>query len=256
MYLNIFEGCEEKERFKKIVSFINQNKPNILALSELYKWERENLKKFKSTQQLMDYENSYYGKANTTGNLGFFSNLPFKEVSNVTEGMVHSFMKGKITIKGKEIAIFLTHLTAMEEYNRLDELKALLPEIQKEENVILLGDLNSLSPKDNYDEEKLLKLLKEQNIKKFGQEKLKKCVQTKLLEAGLIDAVREFSDEFEYSVPTTYNKDMFHFEKLRLDYIYISKSLRPFLKNAKIIRTEETNQLSDHFPIVAEFDFT
>ena len=78
-------------------------------------------------------------------------------------------------------------------------------------------------------------------------------VQKKILNFGLIDTVKKFTDSFEYSVPTKFNKDFTHATKLRLDYLYITPDLLSNLKYSKILRTKETNTLSDHFPIIAEF---
>jgi exonuclease III len=118
----------------------------------------------------------------------------------------------------------------------------------------LIGDLNSLSPLDSYDENELLEKMKKAGIQKFGIDYIRKDVQKRILDAKLIDALRQLSDKFEFSAPTEYNKDETHFMKLRVDYIFITEPLLPLLDSAKILRTEETEQLSDHFPIVAEFN--
>tara|TARA_Y100000310_G_scaffold327596_1_gene394204 strand:- start:3638 stop:4396 length:759 start_codon:yes stop_codon:yes gene_type:complete len=249
IYLNVLEGCKNEERLDLILKFISDNNPDILALSELNGWENNKLQEFLAKT---NFKHHIFHRSKTGFHLGLFSKEKIIKSETINENMWHGFIKAEF----EEFEMVLTHSDPFTEEKRLNEIEEILKILNLNKKIILLGDLNSLSPKDEYDEEKLLKILKEKNIKKFGQNKLKKDVQTKLLDAGLIDAVREFSDEFEYTVPTEYNKDEFHFEKLRLDYIYISKSLRPFLKNAKIIRNEETNQLSDHFPIMAEFDFT
>ena len=107
---------------------------------------------------------------------------------------------------------------------------------------------------DNYDEEKLIRQMRDIGLTKFGDRKLRKDVHQMILDFGLIDSLREFSKDFEYSVPTDFNQDEAHLAKLRLDYAYITPSLRKHLKSSKIIRNEETNQLSDHFPILIELD--
>ena len=116
-----------------------------------------------------------------------------------------------------------------------------------------MGDFNSLSPLDKYDDAKILASMKQVGIGKFGRGKLRKEVIQKVMDAGFIDTIKEFSKTFEYSVPTMYCKDKNHFADLRLDYLFITRPLVDSLKNARIIRTEETNQLSDHFPLLAEF---
>jgi exodeoxyribonuclease-3 len=121
-----------------------------------------------------------------------------------------------------------------------------------------MGDLNSLSSLDNYDEKELLKEMKKLNTHKFtsrfGESHLRKEVISKIQEFGLVDALKLFSDKFEYSVPTTFNKDVDHITKLRLDYIFVTNDLKKFVKDIQIIRNDETDRLSDHFPILIEIE--
>lgn len=255
IYLNIFEGCEKKERFNKICAFIKKEKPDVLGLSELHFWEKNNFEKLKLFQKNTGFQNAYFCKANSDENLCLFSNSPMTKIIKVREGFEHGMIKATMELNGELITVILTHLTADNVKKRIKEIQIVLNNINKNEKSILIGDLNSLSPLDNYNDEDLIRKLKEANVKKFGINRLKKEVQSKILNWGMIDTIRKFSDEPEYSVPTTYNQDENHVTKLRLDYIFITKSLNPFIQKAKILRTEETNQLSDHFPIIAEFDF-
>jgi exonuclease III len=118
-----------------------------------------------------------------------------------------------------------------------------------------MGDLNSLSPQDAYDQSQLLKQMQDAGTKKFGTATLRFEVITSILKSGLVDVVKQAHPNFEFSVPTPYNRDAEHFTQLRLDYIFTSSDLVKNLKSARIIRTAVTDQLSDHYPVAAEFDW-
>jgi|TARA_B100001964_G_C14260684_1_gene615306 exodeoxyribonuclease-3 len=241
----VFENVEEEKRFNKIAEFIKKEKPNMLVLSEVGKWKnnfKNRLKKFKVQTKF-----PYHFQKN---HILFFS----QHVISCPRHIKDAIIKINTVINDEKITVIASHLSPDSEDKRLSQVEAIIKNINNEDKVILIGDLNSLSPLDNYDEQKLFNQLKKINIIKFGEDKLRKDVQKKILNFGLIDTVREFSKKFEYSVPTLFNKDINHFSKLRLDYLYITLPLKPFLKSAKIIRNDETNQLSDHFPIIAEFN--
>jgi exonuclease III len=118
-----------------------------------------------------------------------------------------------------------------------------------------MGDMNSLSPQDPYDENVVLSEMHKVGLDKFGKGKLRYEVIKKILDFGFADSLKQFWANFEYSVPTVFNIDEAHFTKLRLDYIFVTRNLLPYLLKSEVIRTEETNQLSDHFPVAAEFNF-
>ena len=113
-----------------------------------------------------------------------------------------------------------------------------------------MGDFNALSPQDNYDESELQEFIKQTQITKFGTDTIHFDLINELVNYGLIDSFKLFTNEFEKTVPTKYNSDVAHFMPLRLDYIFINKQLTSIVKSSKIINESSTNLLSDHYPIV------
>ncbi len=243
LYLNLYEGVRERERFERIISFINEEDPDIVVLVELEGWMDGEDRKVDLFLERTGFSFFSFNK----GNVALFSKKPLLK----TIGIRHGVMKVYLT---ENFSFIVAHLNHRDEESRLEEVKDILENTNFDESSILIGDLNSLSPLDNYEEEQLIKHFKTINLKKFGVEKLRFDVQKKIIDFGLIDTVKRFSSSFEYSVPTKFNKDPNHAAKLRLDYLYVTPNLMSKLKYSKIIRTEETEMLSDHFPIVAEFD--
>ena len=162
---------------------------------------------------------------------------------------------GTVVANNTPIKVVLTHLAAKNEDSRLKELDLIFQQIDPGQPVLLMGDMNSLSPQDPYDENVVLSEMQKARLDKFGKERLRYDAIKKILDFGFADSLKQFQTNFEYSVPTAFNIDEAHFTKLRLDYIFVTKNLLPYLIKSEVVRTKETNQLSDHFPVVAEFDF-
>ena len=136
----------------------------------------------------------------------------------------------------------MTQLSPYTEDKRLKEIES-IKELIDEGKTILMGDLNSLSRQDNYDEI-ILEEMKKNQFDKFGKNKLRYEVIEELGKIGFEDTIKEFIA----SVPTPINIDKFHFADLRLDYIF-AKNVE--VKKAEVIRNKETDILSDHYPIKA-----
>ena len=254
IYLNIFEGCKDTCRFARIVKFVKKNKPNVLCLSELNDWEKNNSSKLKKFMKTINMNNVIFGISKKNFHIAIFTNLNIIKKKLIHKNFDTGMIKGTFKINNKQFSIILTHLSPKTEDVRLKEIDIILKNISKEPT-ILLGDLNSLSPDDIYDEKALIQKLHKISSEKFGIYNLRKNVISRILKYGLVDTVKTYSKKFEYSVPTAINTDKFHLSKLRLDYIFMTNNLLYNLINSKIIRNKFTNTLSDHFPIIAEFRF-
>ena len=249
LYINIYEGAEEPERYNKIIKYVNKIKPDVLGLSELNHWQDNNFEKLKDFKNKTNFKNHVFVEASSGYNLAFFTNKKITNQKSISEG----FKTGLIITEINKIQFIITHLHSKNEDLRLDELKIIEKE-RKQIPTVLMGDLNSLSPQDTYPDN-LLKTLQDLDIVKFGTDHLRTEVITKL-ESRYLDAIKIFHKEFEYSVPTPFNKDYKHADKLRLDYFFITPDLKDKIKSAKIIRNKETDIISDHYPILAEFSNT
>ncbi len=250
MYLNV-DGVGEGTRFDKIVDFVRAENPDVLFLAELNGWEKNNFEILFKFKESINFSYHFFSESNTSHHLGVFSKILLENSESIKEKFHHSLIKSEIN----DIIFLFGHLDPNSEDKRKREIKEIFNIIKQfnSKKIVFLGDLNSLSPFDDYDEEKLIEDLKQINLTKFGISELRRDVQQKILNFGLIDSIKKFSDNFEYSVPTEFSKDKNHFSKLRLDYVYVNSNLETYVKMSKIIRNEKTNQLSDHFPLIIEF---
>ncbi len=150
-----------------------------------------------------------------------------------------------------QLSIASLHLTPFSEDLRHKEID-LVVDLQKQyPNKILMGDMNSLSRMDNYDEN-IVKEFNEIQLKKFTKEgNTRYDAIDKILSTGYYDTAVQASKNEKYTVPTKSNLDAAH-AQLRLDYIFVSQSLLDHLNRYDVIKNDLTDEASDHYPIVAE----
>lgn len=252
LYLNVLKGCEEPDRFDKLVRFLREEKADVVGLSELYGWDKDNFKRLAYFKKAAGYEFDAFGFSENNRHLALFSNHPFQDVQVYSRGFHCAAVRSAVKLGGKKIVFFLAHLSPRSEDDRLAELGVLSKDFNTSTAQVFMGDLNSLSKRDHYDSAGLLAEMKRLGLEKFGKDEIRTEVTAFLEQQGFVDTVSHTASGFEYSVPTDYNKDAGHFSRLRLDYIYVSGQVAAGLKNAHILRNQTTNEISDHFPVIAE----
>jgi exodeoxyribonuclease-3 len=152
-----------------------------------------------------------------------------------------------------EVSIAGFHLTPYTENLRHPEIDLILKHQSQFKNNVLMGDMNSLSPDDNYDPS-VIKDFNDMQAKKFTTDgKLRFDVIGKILSAGYTDSAVKLGKNKESTAPTSINEYGAH-SNMRLDYVFLSESLVPYLRDYKVIKTDLTNKASDHYPVVVELE--
>ena len=114
-----------------------------------------------------------------------------------------------------------------------------------------MGDMNSLSKQDSYDK-KIIKNFNKLQIKKFtSNNSLRFDAIDKIESRGYFDTAVKMGKNKENTVPTLMNEDSAH-GNMRLDYIFVSEPLLSHVTKYSVIKTDITNQASDHYPITIE----
>jgi exodeoxyribonuclease-3 len=146
------------------------------------------------------------------------------------------------------------HLSPVSEEARLLEIKEVLSRAKKFSKSIIMGDLNSLSPHDSYNTENLVKILKEKNIIKYGENVLRFDVIKEIENEGYKDVRMITGQAFIPTTPTPYNKDPYHVAELRIDYAFVSNNMLGEVKKYEVIKDKKTDYASDHYPIYIELN--
>ncbi len=253
LYWNICEGCEPEARFEALLSCLANESADIVGLSELNGWQEEGLARMQITADRLGLPHYVFCESESGYHLGLFSRYPIFYSRLLLKPFKTGCILAKISTSISEVMIVLTHLHSDFEEKRMQEVTLILEAIPTDIPAILMGDLNTLSLSDLYDETNLISTFQNFGISKFGKGFLDRRVIPEIIRHGLIDTLRVYSRDFEYSVPTTANEDPMHCMPLRLDYIFVTKDLVDQMIDAQIICSECVENVSDHFPCRAEF---
>lgn len=240
---------------KEIARVIRTQNPDILGVLETVGWgenDEETINKFSKTVAL---PHRVFTKANTQYDMTLFSRVAPREAQSIREGLWHAVTIAIYDIASLgEVAVTLLHLNPKDEDSRIAEIEVITELLHPYPYKILMGDFNSLSPHDPYNREELRTLFEAQGLTKFGSASLRfDCIRL-IEERGFVDAMTALCKPFTPTVPTPANKDSAHAAPLRLDYLFVSQELQPFLQDARIVCDADTDRTSDHYPIVVDLN--
>jgi exodeoxyribonuclease-3 len=260
---NVLHGFNNDRALEqRYVDWIKKENPDVIAYQELNGFTQDSL------ERLAKRYGHPYAILNTgvTHPLGITSRYPIVMVQQVTTNMWHSYLYGNI----KGIHFFVTHLSPFEVDIRradIDRILAHTKLIPAKERIVIAGDFNALSAIDsaNYGDALLTAMLKTDGklqpksgtaIVKFktihynnlNNGQLDYTVTNKMLQAGFKDSYYLTNTHFKHSAPTK-DHAAEHGRKIRIDYIWVNKAMAAHIKSADVVQNEETNQLSDHYPV-------
>lgn len=251
---NIYKGG--KNGFEQLAQSVCDIQADCIGLLEANSWGEDNEKLLNKFSQLTRYPFFNFAKANTKYDIACLSKIPPINFVAIKNDFWHVVLINIFkTIEVGEVAVVFVHLNPNAESDRILEIENLLTILKQYPHAIILGDFNSLSPHDLYNQNELLQTLKTKHITKFGSEHLLFDTLTTLESAGYIDCGAN-QNNFEYTVPTPANVDPAHAIPLRIDYAFVSSNLSSFVKNISIKKGDIFNNASDHFPLVLEMDLT
>ncbi len=263
---NGFEWGKDLDRKEKLISWINTQSPDVVALQELCGYTKEKL-----LEDAKGWGHTYAEILKTSGYpVGITSNKPIKVNERILEDMHH----GALCCTTWDVDFMVVHFSPFSYEKRRKEAEIVLEKLSKivedRNKYVVLGDFNAVSPfdanlyKGNAD---LLNSMRESeekhsHVRNLFHGQLEYGVLSKFLGFPLIDVVQKHTAGLEQriSCPTQV------FEKVpgegrhpgskRIDYILSSPMLGEACINAKVLNQPETFYLSDHYPVIAEFKKT
>lgn len=247
---NLFEGCHEPgRRLNRLKEWLRTTKPDVIEFNELNGWNPDDFQNFTkdagfSFCTLFEMNTSPFW-------IGLASKFPIHLLSRNEEDFHHGFLH----IETNGVHFIVTHLSPADAIQREQEA-AILADLGSKikEPLLLMGDLNTLSPYDNeYYREHLDMLLTNQKLsKKFMKNRqINNRPMEILLNCGFNDIFA--CPEFQPTVPTTFNTDPMHALKLRLDYMLVNDALQDRIEKANVMVDPDTETISDHYPIECEW---
>jgi endonuclease/exonuclease/phosphatase family metal-dependent hydrolase len=199
----------------------------------------------------MDYIKTAFGKSH----LAFLSHLPIlnwncycpKHIQRPLLEMHLSLSpETEITLYGLHLQC---HYFSWNERQRLRELETYLQYIksQQPEFHLVMGDFNAIAPEDKF--EKAFLPFKEKLMLWWERGRVYRDVIQKMQTEAYVDCFRALHPyENGFTLPT----GMPH---VRLDYLFANEEAAKFLVDCSVVTSHETVFASDHYPLVATFDF-
>lgn len=239
---NVLDGMSKDTTFDKseFATWMESQNPDIVGFQELNDFTQEKLEALAAK-----YNHPYAILMNRhTYKVGITSKYPIVNVQIVTENMSHGFILAQIN--GYHVVV--AHLNPHNYMIRRKEIKIILSTIEAsrqnpKEKWILMGDLNSFSPLDksffDVDDTRRQKDINSEKIHPYVHNLINGVsIDYEVQQAILTD---EFIDTY-YAIKE--NKP-----KGRIDFIYVSKSLKNNIESSQFIYDNFTKTHSDHHPM-------
>jgi len=268
---NIWNGYnwgKDEDRRNQVNTWFNAQNPDIVALQELCKYTPEKL-----AADALSWGHEYSVLLKTMGySVGLTSKFPIEVKEKIMKGMHH----GALHCKTNGIDVFVIHFHPGSFQRRREEVAIILDKLEKvrqnNDKYVVLGDFNAQSPLDAdlYDPDgPLLIRLRESNKDKpekgnlFNGE-LDYAVMSSFLAFPLIDVCQRFTEgmaqrgSFPGQVLGEVNdesKESLISRMQRIDYIMVSPALSLQCTDANVCNGKENYYLSDHYPVIAEFNY-
>lgn len=261
---NIWNGFEkDAARKARFVDWMNEQKPQIVALEELVGFTEKDLSELAAS-----YGHPYVAIVKEEGYpVGLTSRQPIRVIKKQVEGFWH----GMLHAQTYGLDIIVTHLSPFEWSYRLKEATAITQYIQdnKLDKCLVMGDFNAYSPFDADEVETHTELRKnmlgwDKKHPEYGNmrgEQFDYSVLSQFLSIGFADPVKMFvpaNKRMSYPAATLY-KWQWGDPRLkmlgeRLDYILVSPSLAPRCVHASVHNGKDLEGISDHYPVSLIFE--
>lgn len=249
MTYNILDGGEHRE--PHILNVIQTSKPDIVILQEVFP---EEFLKFLSHSLGM---NHYFGAGNKKRRVALLSKFPvlaFKSHHPVFP-IWRNFIEAEIECGPiKTVRIIGVHpianLGVVLEVWRKWEVNHIINHVRSFRNTpcLIAGDFNAIAPGETAKTDNMPNWLK-WIIYLQGNRVYHFSIET-LLSAGFTDCFRFLNSESGFTLPPPN-------PNARLDYIFVNAPMKTYLKKCWVVREPSSvNLASDHYPVMAEFNFT
>ena len=257
IFYNIYNGGGN--RCDEIAKFIRRKEYSFAAFSELNNFSKKSFEEWAATKLELNY--AEFLETPHGFHLGIASRHKLNLIKkNVDSPMHHGYLL--VWIENLDLYVLVTHLCPTTALQRLDEAKHIVNELLSldlaKKSLMIVGDLNTLSYRDNLSNDAFKLLASNPKLKaKFLRDDQEGHLSVDFRPMDcLLQELVDIGTSNDYSVPTKIIEDKMHATKMRLDYCLVSKGLLNASKervHSEMIRSEETDDLSDHYPLKINF---
>ncbi len=251
---NVLEGLQQDSVNQQIfVKWISEIDPDVVAFQEMNKFTQKSLENL-----AREYNHPYAILSKLDGYpVAITSKYPIVNVQKVVDNMWHAYIYANID----NIHFFVIHFSPHSLMKRLEEVDMILAHartLPEDEPILIMGDFNSMDRSDakQYNDTMVEGMRKRErehaHIRNLNNGDIDYSVMDQLKQNGFIDTFWLTNDTFKPSVTTP----RFGTPSRRIDFIWANKTAAGKVVNGTIIHDEQTNIMSDHYPVYIELDFS
>jgi len=263
---NVLDGfTTHPERREKVARWLAEQQADVVALEELNTYTEERL-----AEEARQWGHEHAALLKRQGYpTGLTSRTPITDVERVVEGYHH----GVLHARTAGIDFLVVHLSPHEFRLRKVESKQIAEWVRtltsQGREVVVLGDFNSLSPADrpHYEASGMLAYHRgrpeSQENANLNDGMPDFSVHQNLLDASLVDVVARHTEpgrgRISCATPLIRKEGIpdnsWERGLRRIDFIMASPGLARRSTGGRVVNDSSMDMLSDHYPVVAEFDW-
>lgn len=252
---NVLKGLQQDSVIQSTYNnWVKKINPDIVAYQEMNEFTQKSLEVF-----ARKYFHPYAVQSKLEGfPVALSSKKPIVNVQKVVDNMWHAYIYAFVN----DIHVFVIHFSPFSFEKRREEVQIVLAHaalLPPNEKIVIMGDFNSLSSNDKeaygpeFIESRKATEVVNAHIRNLDNGKIDYSITDFMKKAGFKDAYYLFNKNFTHSCPTQkYQKSKF---VQRIDFMWLSPELAKYAVKAEYIYDEDTKVMSDHYPLLVEFDF-
>jgi exodeoxyribonuclease III len=257
MTYNVLTGgrdADGAERLALIVDTIRSVNPDLLVLNECNGFEQEGYRTLFRLEAELGMR-GILAQAESGFHVAFFHRVGrLTEARLLSREVHHAVLAATLDIGGTTLRVIGAHLCPFGGDARLLEVQHLIRYL-KEDNVIIAGDLNALSPHDvaRYQPGRWLPRRRSRHVLAETGGTLDTRAISALEEAELVDVLRQRGS----ADPTVLTRLGAGHEdyQVRIDYVFASASAAQRVTRAERVSGGHVDAASDHYPLLVDLEF-
>ena len=259
-YNTLFGGCDGSidQRLQLQIALIQAEKPDILFLQEARHFDREGQRRLHQLEKAWDMRGFLALAPHTGLHAVIFIRAPILPVAFESDAVHFHHTTAFLTVElpgfAAPVTLINTHLCPYGPQVRQLESAYLTKYAAPDRLTLLGGDFNSLSPHDAEPDWSQFSRHAKSRYFMPAQDRADRFVLQTLQDAGYTDVAWHLNGSSQHTLPTR------GFERavpaaFRFDYLLVNAPLVQKLVSYKVLRNDQTDQASDHYPLVAEIKF-
>ncbi len=242
-------------RLAAVVAVLRRERPDLLALQELRDFGRHDGRRMRevaeATGMTAHLAPSAFGQP-----VAVLARPPLElaRTRAVRWRLHHAAASAVVPTAQGPLTVVSTHLNPFSPYRRMREARWLAARYASGRRLVLLaGDLNALDPRTDHADAlaRLHPLYRRRHLAADGTADTRAIAAFEA--AGFVDLWRGDGDG--RTAPTTEGGGR-EFSGMRLDYVLGSAPAAARARNLRVVRGDETEHASDHYPVVVDLDLT